>query len=142
MGIITIIKAIKQVHKEDIVLLKIGKFYYCYGKDAYIVSYFFNYKLNLVENNIYSCGFPSNSLNKIIAKLENNKINYMIIDRRNNYNVDTHENYKNLNKYMEYYEKAKEIISIKIRIQKIKLYLMKTMNKQKICEIEKIINKK
>ena len=64
------IKGIKQIHSKDIVLVKIGKFYYCYGKDAYMISYFFDYKLNLVENSIYSCGFPSQSLSKVIAKLE------------------------------------------------------------------------
>ena len=63
MGILTMIITIKQIHKEDLTILKIGKFYYCYGKDVYIISYFFNYKLNLVENT-YSCGFPDQSLNK------------------------------------------------------------------------------
>ena len=38
MGIINIIKVVKQVHKEDVVLVKIGKFYQVYGKDAYIIS--------------------------------------------------------------------------------------------------------
>ena len=41
MGILTMVKNIKQIHEKDIVLFKIGKFYYCYGKDAYIISYFF-----------------------------------------------------------------------------------------------------
>lgn len=138
MGILTMIRSIKQIHKEDLTILKIGKFYYCYGKDAYIISYFFDYKLNLVEN-IYSCGFPSQSLNKIISKLENNKINYIIIDRRNNYDIEEKENYKNLNNYNKYYEKAKEIVGLKVRIQKINEYLLENMNKRKIYEIEKIL---
>ena len=85
MSIINMVKNIKRRHKEDVVFIKIGIFYYCYGKDAYIISYFFEYKLNLVENAIYSCAFPSQSLNKVLTMLENKKINYVIIDRRNNY---------------------------------------------------------
>ena len=79
MSVITVIKNIKQIHKEDIVFVKLGKFYYCYGKDAYIISYLFKYKLSLVENRVYSCGFPSQSLNKVLAMLENRKINYVIV---------------------------------------------------------------
>ena len=48
MGIINIIKVVKQVHKEDVVLVKIGKFYQVYGKDAYIISYLFGYKIKKI----------------------------------------------------------------------------------------------
>ena len=88
MSIINIVKNIKQVHPEHIILIKIGKFYYSYSKDAYIISYIFGYKLKNIEENIKVCAFPVFILNKIIAKLEENKINYIIIDRRNNYEVD------------------------------------------------------
>ena len=49
MGIKNVIEVVKQVHKEEIVFVKIGKFYQVYGKDAYIVSYLFEYKLKKVE---------------------------------------------------------------------------------------------
>ena len=62
MSILTIVKNVKQIHKKDLLFVKLGKFYYCYGKDAYIISYFFNYKLNFIEENIYSCDFPNQSL--------------------------------------------------------------------------------
>ena len=39
MGIINMIAKIKEVHREYVLLVKIGNFYYCYGKDAYIISY-------------------------------------------------------------------------------------------------------
>lgn len=137
------IKGIKQIHSKDIVFIKLGKFYYCYGKDAYIISYFFEYKLNLIENTIYSCGFPSQSLNKILSKLEYKKINYVIVDRRNNYEVLEKENYKNLNSYDKYYEKAKEEIGIKLRIQKISSYLLENSDKDNIkgllLELEKML---
>ena len=137
------IKSIKQIHSKDVVFVKLGKFYYCYGKDAYIISYFFEYKLNLIENTIYSCGFPSQSLNKIIAKLENKKINYVIIDRRNNYEVQEVKNFKNLNSYEKYFEKAKEKIGVKLRIQRIGSYLLGNSDKNNIrgllAKIEKIL---
>lgn len=139
MGIVTVIKNIKKIHEKEIVLLRIGKFYYCYGKDAYIISYFFEYKLNLVENNIYSCGFPSQSINKVISKLEDKKINYIILDRRNHYSIEEKKDFHNLNTYVKVYEKAKEMIALKIRIENINKYLLQNMDRQKIYEVEKIL---
>lgn len=145
MSIITMIKEIKQIHNKDIVFIKLGKFYYCYGKDAYIISYFFGYKLNLIENSIYSCGFPSQSLGKVISKLEIKKVNYVIVDRRNNYEVEEKENYKNLNSYEKYFEKAKQEVGIKMRIQRINAYLLNNSERNDIKEIllsiEKILQK-
>ena len=48
MSILNIVKTAKEVHKNDIILVKIGKFYQVYGKDAYVISYFFEYKLKKV----------------------------------------------------------------------------------------------
>ena len=141
MSILIMIKGIKQIHNKDIVLVKIGKFYYCYGKDAYIISYFFGYKLNLIENIAYSCGFPSQSLSKVIAKLENKKINYIIVDRRNNYEVEERENYKNLNSYDIYFRKAKEKIGTKLRIQKINNYLLGNSENNRIKEVLMLIER-
>ena len=145
MSILTMIKNIKQIHSKDIVFVKIGKFYYCYGKDSYIISFFFEYKLNLIENSIYSCGFPSQSLNKILAKLENKKINYVIVDRRNNYEIENKEDFKKLNSYDKYYEKAKEEVGIKLRIQKINAYLLENIDKSNIkkliLNIEELLQK-
>ena len=145
MSILTMVKNIKQIHNKDIVFVKLGKFYYCYGKDSYIISFFFGYKLNLVENTIYSCGFPSQSLNKIISKLENKKINYVIVDRRNNYEIEQKEDFKNLNTYDKDYEKAKEEIGKKLRIEKINTYLLENIDKKDIkkvlLNIEEIIQK-
>ena len=113
MSIINIVKNIKQVHPEYIILIKIGKFYYSYSKDAYIISYIFNYKLKTIEENIKVCAFPVFTLNKIIVKLEENKINYIIVDRRNNYEVDGKYDNGKLNKYNSYLEKSKKYINQK-----------------------------
>ena len=44
------IKNIKQIHPKDIILVEVGKFYYAYGKDAYILSYMFQYKLTKIPD--------------------------------------------------------------------------------------------
>ena len=41
MAVLTIIKTIKSIHPESIVLVKIGKFYNVYGRDSYIMYYLF-----------------------------------------------------------------------------------------------------
>lgn len=129
MNVVNIVKAIKQIHPEYIVLIKIGKFYYSYSKDAYIVSYIFNYKLKIVEENIRVCAFPVFILNKIMAKLEENKINYIVIDRRNNYEVDEKIDNGNLNKYNFYLEKSKRYIKFSTKIDDILKYTIGWMKK-------------
>ena len=88
MGIINIVKNAKDVHKDYIVLVKVGNFYNCYGRDAYIISYLLDYKITLVDNNIYNCSFPKSAYNKVISIIENNKVNYIVLDKRNNYDVE------------------------------------------------------
>ena len=146
MSIINIVKNIKQVHPEHIILIKIGKFYYSYSKDAYIISYIFGYKLKNIEENIKVCAFPVFILNKIMAKLEENKINYIIIDRRNNYEVDEKFDNGNLNKYNIYLEKSKKYINQKNKIEEIYNYLISNIennnNNELIKEIERQINER
>ena len=146
MSIINIVKNIKQVHPEHIILIKIGKFYYSYSKDAYIISYIFGYKLKNIEENIKVCAFPVFILNKIMAKLEENKINYIIIDRRNNYEVDEKSDNGNLNKYNLYLEKSKKYINQKNKIEEIYNYLISNIendtNNELIKKIERQINER
>lgn len=143
MAIITMIKTIKQIHPKDVVLVKIGDFYHAYGKDSYILSYLMGYKLKLIEENCTTCGFPQKSLPKIEATLENKKVNYIVIDKRNNYDVDEVSNNKNLNTYDEEFEKARKYINLKKRIDDIYMNLIKDINKEetkrKIFEMEKIL---
>ena len=145
MGIINMIQTIKLVHKLDIILVKIGKFYQVYGKDAYIISYLFGYKLKRVEN-VMVCGFPLSSVNKIISILEDKKINYLIVDRRKNYEVDERLDNKNLNNYTKYFEKAKKYISYKTRIDNINNFLLENIDKEDFKDIirkmEDVINER
>ena len=143
MGTLIMIKTIKEIHPKDLLLVKIGDFYDVYGKDAYILSYLMGYNLRILEKNCPSCGFPSKSLAKIESVLEDKKINYLIIDRRNNYDVEEFIDNKNLNTYDEQYEKAHNYINLKKRIDNIYTKLIENINnietKNKIKEIEKII---
>lgn len=139
MGIINMVRNIKEIHPKYIILIKVGTFYYTYGKDAYILSYLFNYKLNKTTD-VFSCGFPTSNLNKVMAELEQKQINYIILDKRNNYDLDNKSDNKNLNKYDKFLEKAKEKINYDLRVQNIVDYLQKNRdNKKVILEMEELI---
>lgn len=55
MSMITMIRSIKQIHPKDIVMFKMGSFYHTYSKDAYIMSYLFDYKTKKIEQNYSTC---------------------------------------------------------------------------------------
>lgn len=142
-NIINVVKNVKTICKDYVVLVEIGTFYYCYGKDAFIISYIGKYKIDIIKENIYSSAFPKTAYNKIISKLEENKINYIILDRRNNYAEREKSNNKNLNNYEKYYQISRQELAIRIRIEKIKKYLELNMqDKELITKIERIINER
>lgn len=144
MAVITIIKEIKKIHPKEVVMVKIGDFYHVYGKDSYILAFLLGYKLKNIEDNCMTCGFPTKSLAKVEAMLENKKVNYILLDRRNNYDVDEFSDNKNLNTYDEQFEKANRYIKAKNRIDIIYFELMKNINdkdiKNKLYEIETILH--
>lgn len=142
MGIVNIVKNVKLIHNDYVALVRVGKFYNCYGRDSYIISYLLNYRINLVKDNIYNCSFPQSAYNKVISILEKNKINYIILDKRNNYEVEEKSNNRNLNKYTDTYQKAKKKISSKMRIEKICKYLLNCNDETTIFEVEKLINER
>ena len=129
-------KTIKKIHQEDVVLVKVGTFYTAYGKDAYILSHIFGYKLTLIQQ-LDVASFPTSSLNKVTAALEHNKINYIILDKRNNYDVEEESDKSNINNYNKVLKKAKEEINYNKRIDKIVKELKE--DKTILVEVEKII---
>lgn len=143
MGIINIVKNVKELYPKYVTIIRVGSFYYCYGKDCYIMSYLMKYKINILKDNIYSCSFPKNAINKVMAILEQEKINYFVLDRRNNYEVEEKSNNGNLNTYDKKYELAKKQISTKMRIERINNYLIQNFqDKELINNIEKVINER
>lgn len=129
-------KTIKEIHEKDVVLLRVGTFYIAYGKDAYIVSYLFGYKIKPVDSTNYaSSGFPVRSINKIKSALESRKINYVLLNKSDNYEVEEFDDNKDLNRYEEIYDKAHKYIRLKDRISDINNYLIDNVNKNNIKEI-------
>lgn len=139
MSVISMAKNIKQLYPNHEILYKTGAFYNVYGKDAYILSYLFNYNIKTSAENISVSGFPERSISKVKSTLESKKINYMIITPKNNYNVDEEENYNNLNRYNEIFEKAQKVVSLRKRVNNITEILLNELDIEKIMEIEKII---
>lgn len=88
----------KLKYKEYVVLLKSGIFYECFNDDIGIIYSLFHYKIKNNGNN-YVVGFPNNYLSKICNVLENNNINYIIVDKDNI--IDKYKS-KN-NNYSKYY---------------------------------------
>ena len=143
MGIINIVKNVKEIHNKYIVLVKIGNFYYCYGKDSYIISYLFKYKINILKDYTYSCSFPQNASNKVISILENKQVNYIILDRRNNYEIIEKSDNRNLHRYDKIYEIGRRENVKRMRVEKIYSYLLENIdNKELIDNIEKVINER
>ena len=106
----------------------------------------FGYKLKKLEQNLTTCGFPIDSIPKVMARLEEKKINYVILDRRNNYEEDEKSDNKNLNTYDEIYENARIYVNLKKRIDQIYEKLIEDIEtneiKRKIIEIEDIVNER
>ena len=126
----------KEIHEKDVVLLRVGTFYIADGKDAYIVSYLFGYKIKPVDSTNYaSSGFPVGSINKIKSALESRKINYVLLNKSDNYEVEEFDDNKDLNRYEEIYDKAHKYIRLKDRISDINNYLIDNVNKNNIKEI-------
>ena len=97
------------------------------------------YKIKIIEKNCPTCGFPSKSLTKIESVLENKVINYLVLDRRNNYDPEEISDNKNLNTYEEEFEKAYKYLSSKKRIDEIYKKLLDQINKKDLEEISQEI---
>lgn len=88
------IELYKIKYNDYIIICKSGNFYTTLNDDALIINNLFDYKIKHSMNYIKT-GFPIISLNKVIDKLKELKINYIIIDNniidkfsceKNNYN--------------------------------------------------------
>lgn len=81
---------------------------------------------------------------KVVSTLEEKKINYLIIEPRNNYDVDEKSDNRNLNTYQKEFTKAYSIEKQKNKINKIKerleLYIEKEDFKEIIKKVEEILD--
>lgn len=85
-----------------------GKFYNSKGIDAYILSNIFGYK---VINE--KCGFPDNIIERIIAKLESEKISYEIIY----HDKDSKSKKFKYNNYFKFRNEALQRMAINEKLQ-------------------------
>lgn len=88
--------------------------------------------------------FLKKHFGKIASKLEEKKINYLIIDPRNNYDVDEKRDNRNLNTYEQEFQNAYLIEKQKRKINRIKeklyIYIGKKEFSTIIKKVEEILN--
>jgi len=129
---------LKEEYQDYVILFKVGSFYISFNNDALVMNKIFNYK-TLEVGNFIKCGFPLNSLNKVLDVLENKEINYLIFSEtivdKKKYKTN---NYKN-------YLVSKNVRSIIKRINEINEILKNNINNSKINnvidEIEEVLCK-
>ena len=135
MGVVDVMRVVKKIHSEDVVIVKAGTFYNVYERDAVIIAYLFSYKIKRIDG-CPNVGFPKSVINKVLNKLEIMQINYIVLDKTHNYEEDK-MNFKKDNNYEVVYEKANKQLNISKRIEFINEYLMKNIEKEDIKNVLK-----
>lgn len=129
----------KKQYNNYVILFKQGNFYLSMNDDALVLNNLFNYKIKVVTSYIKT-GFPLNSIDKIINILENNTINYLVIDK----DIINKKKYSN-NNYFNYLNKDSNYEFIINRINKIEQTLKDNLLNKNIenvlNDIERIICK-
>ena len=123
-------------YRDYLLLLKFGSFYESIDNDAFIMNKIFNYKLKKLSNTFKS-GFPISSLNKVLDKLNECHINYIVIDD----DIVLKKDFKN-NNYSNYIFNDKEIFYNSLRVEKIIKFLNDNVGSDindQLSEIEKIL---
>lgn len=100
-------------YRDYLILIKCGSFYECIDTDAFIINKITNYKLKRLSNT-FKAGFPINTLDKVIDKLFDENINYIIVDNE----ITEIKEFDN-NTYSNYNFNDKDIFYNSIRIERI-----------------------
>lgn len=125
-------------YKDFIIMIKSGNFYEILDKDAVILNQILGYILSKISDTV-KCGFPLSSLNKVITKLNEEQINYIVIDNKEIVNSEKFNN----NTYKTFKMDINTIKYNFIRINKITKYLNENAYSninELLEEIEKLIN--
>ncbi|CDA23216.1 unknown [Mycoplasma sp. CAG:611] len=121
---------------SDYVLLReIGKFVSVFDEDSIIISYLMGYKI--VNSKV---GFPSNVLVKVINKLEDNNINYLIKYKDNK---EDKKDFNKNNNYKKILEKGKKVLELREMKDNItpKLEILEIEKLEKIVKyINEVVN--
>ena len=107
---------LKITYKNYLIILKAGVFYICINDDAFILNKIFGYKIKEF-NNYKRIGFPINSLNKVLKRLERLNINYIVYDNKIitkvNFTNNSYNKYRiDINTYNSYLRRIKNINNI------------------------------
>ena len=107
---------LKITYKNYLIILKAGVFYICINDDAFILNKLFSYKIKEF-NNYKRIGFPINSLNKVLKRLERLNINYIVYDNKIitkvSFNNNSYNKYRiDINTYNSYLRRIKNINNI------------------------------
>ena len=116
----------KEIYNDYLILIKNGNFYLALNNDAILMNRLFGYQIKEFTNFI-KAGFPINSLNKIVIKLDNLNVNYLIID---NEIIEKRKFKENL--YKKYCIKPDNYEILISRINKISEVLRKNLNNKDI----------
>ena len=118
-----------------VLLREIGKFVSVFDEDSIIISYLMGYKI--VNSKV---GFPSNVLVKVINKLEDNNINYLIKYKDNK---EDKKDFNENNNYKKILEKGKKVLELREMKDNItpKLEILEIEKLEKIVKyINEVVN--
>ena len=109
----------KDIYDKYLVIIKIGNFYICLNEDVTILSNIFRFKI-IESKNFVKCGFPLTSINKVINRLNNIQVNYLIIDNdiieKEKYTTNNYDKYNTSNNYNLLYRIDKIYNVLKLNI--------------------------
>ena len=74
-------KNLKEQYNKHVILIKYGKFYRAFDYDAFMINYFFNYKIS----SRYTIGFPKENLNKVLMYLKKSSVSSIVINGINDF---------------------------------------------------------
>jgi len=108
----------KKKYNNYIILSKIGNFYNIFGDDAQIIYLLTGYKINY-DKNIIKVGFPVVSLEKVLKKLHEEKINYIVLEKIDGViNIKIKKRF-NDNMYAYFADKCLQCYEYKLHIESI-----------------------
>ena len=141
MDMLEKIKEVKKLEPKSIIFVKIGSFYNVYGDDSFILSYLFGYKTKLLENGCRTCGFQITSASKVFSKLKENIINYLIIDKRLDFEIIEKNDFKRKNQYKNFLKIALPYMNLKEKLETLCQNILENMDNQDFeSELENLEN--
>ena len=116
-------------YKDYVILIKCGSFYEAFEKDAFIINTLLKYKIKKFSKTFKS-GFPTLKLNVILKILEENHLNYVVLDE-----IEMIKKEFDDNKYQNFNFDIDRIMLNYIKIDKIMNYLNDNILNERITDI-------